>query len=78
MVQKMMEDILSMPLEARSRRLKLARFDEVTAIQDAASLLSAELNNAQIVIYSEEDPTKYDPKSKAKSTRPFKPAIYME
>ena len=78
MVQKMMEDILSMPLEARSRRLKLPRFDEVTAIQDASSLLSAELNNAQIVIYSEEDPTKYDPKSKAKSTRPFKPAIYME
>jgi len=78
MVQKMMEDILSTPLEARNRRLKLERFDEETAIQDAASLLSLEVNKAQIIVKSEEDPAKYDPKSKAKSARPFKPAIYME
>lgn len=78
MVQKMMEDILSAPLEARNRRLKLSRFDEVAAIQDAASLLSSEINKAQIVVYSEEDSAKYDPKSKSKSARPFKPAIYME
>jgi len=78
MVQKMMEDILSAPLEARSRRLKLAEFDEVAAIQDAASLLSAEVNRAQVVVYSEEDPAMHDPKSKAKFARPWKPAIYME
>ena len=78
LVQKMMEDILSTPLEARKRRLKLAGFAEATAIQDAASLLSAEINKAQIVVYSEENSSKYDPKSKAKSARPFKPAVYME
>jgi leucyl-tRNA synthetase len=78
MVQKMMEDILSTPVEARGRRLKLGEFDEAAAIKDAASLLSAEVNKAQIVVYSEEDPAKYDPKSKAKSARPFKPAVYME
>jgi leucyl-tRNA synthetase len=78
MVQKMMEDILSTPLEARNRRLKLSEFDEIAAINDAALLLSAEINKAQIVVYSEEDPAKYDPKSKSKSARPFKPAIYME
>jgi leucyl-tRNA synthetase len=78
MVQKMMEDILSTPLEARNRRLRLAGFDEVAAIQDAASLLSAEINKAQIVVYREEDSQKYDPKSKSKSARPFKPAVYME
>lgn len=77
LVQKMMEDILSAPLEARNRRLKLTGFNEVTAIQDAQSLLS-DINKAQIVIYSEEDSTKYDPKSRAKSARPFKPAIYIE
>jgi len=77
-VQKMMEDILSTPLEARKRRLKLAGFAEATAIQDAASLLSGEINKAQIVVYSEENSSKYDPKSKAKSARPFKPALYME
>jgi leucyl-tRNA synthetase len=78
LVQKMMEDILSAPLEARNRRLKLAGFHEVAAIQDAASLLSAEINKAQIVVYSEEDTSRYDPKAKAKSARPFKPAVYME
>ncbi len=78
MVQKMIEDILSAPLEARNQRLKLTGFNEVTAIEDAQSLLSDEVNNAQIVVYSEEDSTKYDPKSRAKSARPFKPAIYIE
>jgi leucyl-tRNA synthetase len=78
LVQKMMEDILSAPLEARNRRLKLTGFNEVSAIQDAQSLLSEEINKAQIVVCSEEDPTKYDPKSRAKSARPFKPAIYIE
>ena len=38
----------------------------------------AEINKAQIVVYSEEDHTKYDPKSRAKSARPFKPAILIE
>jgi leucyl-tRNA synthetase len=78
MVQKMMEDILSTPLEARGRRLKLSEFDEIAAISDATSLLSSEINNAQIVVYSEEDQAKYDPKSKSKFARPFKPAVYME
>jgi leucyl-tRNA synthetase len=78
MVQKMVEDILSTPLEARTRRLKLAGFAEVVAIQDASLLLSAEMNEAQIAVHSEEDQAKYDPKSKSKSARPFKPAVYME
>jgi leucyl-tRNA synthetase len=78
LVQKMMEDILSTPLEARNRRLKLADLDEISAIQDAATLLSAEVNKAQIVVYSEEDAAKYDPKAKANFARPFKPAVYME
>jgi leucyl-tRNA synthetase len=78
LVQKMVEDIRSAPLEARSRRLMLTGFNEITSICDAQSLLSSEINKAQIVVYSEEDPTKYDPKSKAKSARPFKPAILIE
>jgi leucyl-tRNA synthetase len=78
MVQKMMEDVLSAPLEARDRRVRLSEFDEAAAINDAASLLSAEINKAQIVIYSEDDSEKHDPKSKAKFARPFKPAVYME
>jgi leucyl-tRNA synthetase len=78
LVQKMIQDILSAPLEARSRRLNLAEFNEVTAIEDAQSLLSAEFDKAQIVVYPEDDSIQYDPNSKAKSARPYKPAIYIE
>jgi leucyl-tRNA synthetase len=78
LVQKMIEDILSTPLEARNRRLKMKEFGEVPAILDAVSFLSAELNNAQIVVCAEEETSKYDPKSKARSARPFKPAVYLE
>lgn len=78
MVQRMMEDILSAPLEARNRRLNLTEFNEVTTIQDARSLLSNEISKAEIVVYSEDDPARYDPKLRANSARPFKPAIYIE
>jgi leucyl-tRNA synthetase len=77
-VQKMVEDILSTPLESRNRRLKLTEFDEVTTIRDAQALLSDEISKAEIVVYSEDDSARYDPKSRANSARPFKPAIYIE
>ncbi len=78
LVQKMMEDILSSPLEARSRRLKMTAFAEDDVIRDGASLLSSETNKSEVVVFSEEDSAKYDPKAKAKFARPFKPAVYME
>ena len=78
LVKKIQDDILSTPVEARTRRLKLDGIDEVSAIKDAASLLSKEFGGAEIVVYSEEDASKYDPKGKAKMARPFKPAVFME
>jgi leucyl-tRNA synthetase len=78
LVQKMMEDILSSPMEARNRRATLGEFEESAAFKEAMSLLSAENNRAEILIYSEEDQSKYDPKQKSRLARPFKPAIYME
>ena len=78
MVQRVMEDILSAPLEARNRRLNLIGFNEVATIRDAQSLLSNEISKAEIVVYSEDDPARYDPKLRANSARPFKPAVYIE
>jgi leucyl-tRNA synthetase len=79
MVQKMIEDILSDPIETRNRRLRLENFEERLPIEDARNLLSLESGSedAEILVYSEDDTTKYDPKSKAKFARPFKPAIYL-
>ncbi|MFZ0510018.1 MAG: leucine--tRNA ligase [Candidatus Nitrosopolaris sp.] len=81
MVRKMIEDILSDPIETRNRRLRLENFDERLPIEDARNLLSLESGSehAEILVYSEDDTdqSKYDPKSKAKFARPFKPAIYL-
>jgi len=78
LVQKMMEDILSLPLDARKRRIELTGFDESGALRDASSLISTENNKAEIMIYSEEDVDRYDPRQKSKFARPFKPAVFME
>jgi leucyl-tRNA synthetase len=78
LVQKMMEDILSSPLDARNRRIELTGFDESGALRDASSLISMENNKAEIMIYSEEDVDRYDPRQKSKFARPFKPAVFME
>jgi leucyl-tRNA synthetase len=102
LIRKLVEDILSSPVEVRQRRHKIGEsFDEAYPIRDAAELLSIESTNrlVEIQIYPEEEEkdkgkmeegTKYmnrsldfqqknyDPKSRAKHSRPFKPAVYIE
>ena len=80
LIRNIVEDILSDPIESRNRRLKLTVFDEIFPLKDAKMLLSIESGNAQaeIILHSEDDTQKYDPKEKSKYSRPFKPAIYIE
>jgi leucyl-tRNA synthetase len=81
LIKKTIEDILSNPIIVRKRRLKtMSNFDERPYLEDAKSFISMECNSshAQIDIYSEEDMQKYDPKSRARFARAFKPAIYIE
>jgi len=75
-VKKMIDDILSDPLDSRQRKVILT-LDEVKVFEDARSLLGKELDS-DIVIFNEEDKNKIDPKNKAKVARPYKPALYME
>jgi leucyl-tRNA synthetase len=80
-VRKMIEDILSEPIETRNRRLRIMEFDERIPIVDAESLvrLESDTKDAQISVHSEDDfdVSNYDPKLRAKAARPFKPAIYL-
>jgi leucyl-tRNA synthetase len=80
LIRNMIDDILSDPIEARNRRLKLTIFDEIFPLNDAKKLLSIESGNAQaeIIVHSEDEIQKYDPREKSKYSRPFKPAIYIE
>jgi len=103
LVRKIIEDILSVPVDVRKRQHKIGEtFDESYPIRDASKLLSIESTNriVDIQIYQEEEEqregkrveeetrykngtgdlkqTIYDPKSKARHSRPFKPALYIE
>jgi leucyl-tRNA synthetase len=80
LIRNMIEDILSDPIEARNRRVKLTFFDEIFPLNDAKKLLSLESGNAEteIIVHSEDEMQKYDPREKSKYSRPFKPAIYIE
>jgi leucyl-tRNA synthetase len=81
LIKRIMEDVLSIPAERRSIRLNIKNLDELIAIEDAASLISSELGdlNIEISVFSEDEEKakKNDPQSKARSSRPFKPAVYL-
>ncbi|HEY6586850.1 MAG TPA: leucine--tRNA ligase [Nitrososphaeraceae archaeon] len=79
-VKKTVEDILSESIESRNNRLNLNSFDEISIIKDSHNLISNEIEseNIPIFIYSEEEKEKFDPKSKSRFSRPYKPAIYLE
>ncbi|HKI09683.1 MAG TPA: hypothetical protein VKA09_14910, partial [Nitrososphaeraceae archaeon] len=62
LVQKIIEDIVSVSLEVRQRRLKLGEsFEESYAIQDAEKLLSSEscTRLVEILVYREEEQNSY-------------------
>jgi leucyl-tRNA synthetase len=79
LVKKIVEDILSESAEARVNRLNLNSFDEVSILKNSHDLIinEIEVENVKIII-SREEQEKFDPKSKAKFSRPYKPAIYLE
>jgi leucyl-tRNA synthetase len=79
-VKKTVEDILSESVESRNNRLNLNSLDEISIIKDSENLISNEIEfeNIRINVYSEEEKDKFDPKSKSRFSRPYKPAIYLE
>jgi len=77
MVKKIIEDILSDPLDSRQRKVKIGILKEAIVFNDAKGLFTKEFD-AEIAIYSEDDDNKIDPKNKAKMARPYKPALYIE
>jgi len=58
--------------------MNIGQIDEKQII--SSELLSLVKNDygVELSVFSESDSEKYDPKNKAKSARPFKPAILIE
>jgi leucyl-tRNA synthetase len=77
-VQKTIKDILSEPAEIRKSRLETKEFDEESLIANELVSLAKSDFGVDVQVFSESDFGIYDPKGKAKTARPFKPAILIE
>ena len=77
-VKKILNDILSEPVELRKGRMNIGQIDEKQIISSELSSLVKNDYDVELSVFSESDSEKYDPKNKAKAARPFKPAILIE
>jgi len=77
-VKKTLNDILSEPVELRKGRMNVGQIDEKQIISSELSSLVKNDYDVELSVFSESDSEKYDPKNKAKTARPFKPAILIE
>ena len=76
-VKKTVSDILSEPLESRNSKAKSGLEEEKKILLEINSLVQKEFG-VEVQVFGESDAQKYDPKNKARTARPFKPAILIE
>ena len=77
-VKKILNDILSESIELRKGKMDIEQIDENQIISSELTSLVKNDYNVELSVFSESDSEKYDPKNKAKTARPFKPAILIE
>ena len=76
-VSRLIEELNILPEERKRRLLEAGTINELAEIGEAKDFLEKEFN-AEIVVYKDDDPQKYDPRGKARQAKPHKPAIYIE
>ena len=76
-VKKTVSDILSEPVESRNSKAKSGLEEEKKILLEINSLVQKEFG-VEVQVFEESDSQKYDPKNKARTARPFKPAILIE
>jgi len=74
---KSVQKISNVPQKARTNLLRTGRLQEKKVIEDAREFLAKRFR-AQVVVYSEDEEEKFDPKRKAPLSIPLRPAIYIE
>jgi len=76
-ITQILDELNRMSDERKKRLIEIKLIDEPQALKEAKAFLEKELN-AKIDIYNEEDPQRYDPKSRAQLAKPYRPAIFIE
>jgi len=74
---KIVQQMKTMPIELRKRRLQVGDVDERSVLSGATGFFSRELK-MDVEVHGEEDPSLYDPKGRAKFAEPYRPAIFVE
>jgi leucyl-tRNA synthetase len=76
-VGKIVDEANRVPEERKQRLIQVGVMDENWVLKEAEDFLKRELN-AEIHIYNEENTELYDPKKRAQTAKPYRPAIFIE
>ena len=74
---KIVKQARTMPVNLRTRRVRIGEIDEQKAFVEAQSFFVKELK-CEAEVHVEEDSGLYDPKGRAKFAEPYRPAIFVE
>jgi len=74
---KIAEEAMRMPEAEKKRQLNIEILNEKEILKNAKTFLKREFK-AEIYIFQENDPKRYDPKQRAKLAKPYRPAIFIE
>jgi leucyl-tRNA synthetase len=77
-VKKVVSAVLAEPTELRKLKAEMEPIDEAQIIKMELSSLVRKEFGVELQTFSESDSSRYDPKNKAKTARPYKPALLIE
>jgi leucyl-tRNA synthetase len=77
-VKKTVSAILAEPHEMRKLKAEMGPIEEDQIIKTELGTLVRKEFGVELQTFVESDPTRYDPKNKARTARPFKPALLIE
>jgi leucyl-tRNA synthetase len=77
MVPRIMKALTKLPTDRKTNVLKIKEVDEIELLSGAIGFLK-ERFNAEVLVYSEDDQQRYDPKNRSVIAMPYQPAIYVE
>jgi leucyl-tRNA synthetase len=76
-VRSIFKEATQMPGEELERRIEAGPIDEGRVLKSSIDFFSKELG-VEVLVYNQDDLSKCDPKNRAKSATPYRPAIYIE
>jgi len=74
---KLANDMQSTAPEMLEKKRRLGRINEQEALRDAVAFLAKEFR-CDVAVFDESDDSRHDPKGRAQTAQPFRPAIYLE